>query len=330
MSRRRLVAGLLLALLLAPGTWLRTPPARPGPAVLRFVPLALPQDDGWPEGLQLSGGWQLAANDPGFGGFSALLLQADGRMRGFTDFGSTAQFPRPRPGTIRPQLAPLPPSPAIPYLPDVESAVQQPDGALWLGYENHNALRRIAPDGSSRVVRPAAMRNWGQNSGPEAMARLADGRFLVLAERGGDGLLFPGDPLEGRTPTRFRIAWPGDFRPTDMALLPDGRVLLLLRAIRWRLPPFATMLALADPAAIRAGRAWPVTPLAVIDDPAIAENYEGLAVEPAAAGALTLWLISDDNRSALQRSLLLRFSWQPHRQTAREGTPREPRESPQN
>ena len=39
----------------------------------------------------------------------------------------------------------------------------------------------------------------------------------------------------------------------------------------------------------------------------LAENYEGLAVEPGAGGRLTLWLVSDDNNMRFQRTLLLRL-----------------------
>ena len=110
---------------------------------------------------------------------------------------------------------------------------------------------------------------------------------------------------------------------TDMVALPDGRVLVLLRLLTWSFPPFASMLAVGDPAAIRPGEVWELIPLAVINQSDLRENYEGLAVEPAAEdGALTIWLISDSNRSALQRTLLLKLRWQT--KTAREGNLREP------
>ena len=42
------------------------------------------------------------------------------------------------------------------------------------------------------------------------------------------------------------------------------------------------------------------------------ENFEGLAVVPGQRGGVVLWLISDDNQSAFQRTLLLKLLWRPN------------------
>jgi hypothetical protein len=92
--------------------------------------------------------------------------------------------------------------------------------------------------------------------------------------------------------------------------LPDGRALILLRKVLWGIPPhFAGKLMLADPATIRAGKAWRAEPLADLASPLPSDNFEGLAVAPAGDGGTTLWLISDDNDSIAQRTLLLRLRW---------------------
>jgi len=326
MRWRRLVALGLLAVLIAPGTWLRSAPVTDPGSTLRFAPLAAETPDGWPQGLTLRAAWHLDSTSPNFGGFSALLHEPDGSFRGFTDFGMTSDIPRPTDGPVEVAVEFLPPDPRITAIPDVESAVyHRASDTLWLGYENHNAIRRIDADGTSSVTKPAQMRHWGKNSGAEAMARLADGRFLLLGERNHEGLLFAADPLREEPALAFRVSAPEDYSPTDMALLPDGRVLVLLRALRWRLPPFASMLALGDPATIRAGETWVLEPFAALDTPGLHENYEGLAVAPEPDGSLAIWLISDDNRSALQRTLLLELHWQgADMETARQGNPRAP------
>jgi hypothetical protein len=94
-------------------------------------------------------------------------------------------------------------------------------------------------------------------------------------------------------------------------------VLILLRRIDvfpWL--RLTSRLVIADPAAIVPGEAWPWRPLAEIRPPLPAENYEGLAVEPRADGELRLWLISDDNGAAIQRTLLLALDWNPRAQAA--------------
>src|SRR5690606_34492929 len=96
-------------------------------------------------------------------------------------------------------------------------------GRLWAAYENSNLIERRGPAGAVERVRPAAMQDWPSNAGPEAMVRLADGRFVVLSEGRAswmstvtDGLLFPGDPVDGAEPVRFRFAPPRGSRPVDM------------------------------------------------------------------------------------------------------------------
>jgi hypothetical protein len=172
------------------------------------------------------------------------------------------------------------------------------------------------------------MRDWPANTGPEAMVRLSDGRFIVLSESPGTwfgrstpGLLFPGDPIDGARPLRFQFNPPDGFRPVDMAQLPDGRVLILVRRVEWGLPPsFAARLVVADPKQIAAGKAWRGELVVEITAPMPAENFEGLAVMPGQRGQVVVWLISDDNQSSFQRTLLLKLLWRPNekaRETSR-------------
>jgi hypothetical protein len=319
MRRARLAAIAALALLIAPGHWWRSPVVADTTNAVRFARLPVTTPEDWPDGLTIEQAWHLDAANTAFAGFSALALDGEG-FTAFSDFGGTARFPRPAGQILRLPVTPLPRSAAIAYTPDVEAAAHDPaSGTTWVAYEFHNAIRRIDRAGKSTFARPAQLRQLGLNSGIEAMARLPDGRFLMLSERSQQGFLFAGDPVEGGAPLAFHVEPHGEYRPTDMAALPGGRVLVLLRALEWGIPPFASMLAVGDPAAIRAGEVWALEPLAVIDQPGLRENYEGLAVETAPDGALILWLISDNNRSALQRTLLLKLRWET--QTAREANP---------
>ena len=174
------------------------------------------------------------------------------------------------------------------------------------------------------------MRGWPGNAGPEAMARLADGRFIVLSEdpprwfgRARAGLLFSDDPVEGAEAVEFEFRAPEGYAPSDLALLPDGRVLILARRVEWGLPPgFSNKLLVADPAEVRAGKPWPWRELA--DLSALpSDNYEGLAIEAAMGGAVTLWLISDDNHATFQRTLLAKLAWRPNEKAR--GASRAPR-----
>lgn len=328
---RRLLAILLVAVALSPGLFWRDAPAeRHGPQPLRIKALPLPIGARFGAGLTLAGGWRLDSRSEDFGGYSALLTLPDEALMALSDRGRLLRFdPWSAPTMVRnPMMEPVGGADGRDKrLFDIEAATRDPQsGTVWLAYEGRNSIVRFGPAlGESAEARPPAMRDWPSNGGPEAMVRLSDGRFIVLSETAdgwqrsvSEGMLFDGDPVAGAAPRRFRFVPPAGFRPTDMAQLPDGRAVILLRKIAFGLPPrLASRLVLADPAAIKEGAEWAWQALAAIADPLPRENYEGLAVEPRANGTVRLWLIADDNNAALQRTLLLALDWVPQTKKAR-------------
>jgi hypothetical protein len=316
-----LLAVLVVVICLSPGLFWRDAGARlQGPQPLTIRPLALPENGRLAPGLTVAGVWRLDSSSEDFGGYSALLTLPGGELLALSDRGRLLRFSPPdmRPST--PRMRPIGAADdRDKRLFDIESATRDPaSGAIWLGYEGRNAIRRFdAGLTAYREVRPVEMRRWPSNRGPESLLRLRDGRFIVLSEALGagqppfsEGLLFPGDPIEGAAATVFRFAPPAGFRPTDIAQLPDGRVVILLRRLVLAWPPVSSRLVVADPRSIRSGEAWRWRALAEISAPLPNENYEGLAIEPRADGAVRLWLISDNNSSVLlQRTLLLALDW---------------------
>src|SRR5690606_37216783 len=104
----------------------------------------------------------------------------------------------------------------------------------------------------------------------------------------------------------------GDTRldPSDAATAGD-RLLVLERGVSlltgWRVRIVAVPTAeiAGDPLQVPRGRV-----LATISG-AIGENYEALAMRPEGDGSFELVLVSDDNFSPLQRTLLLELRWRP-------------------
>ena len=266
--------------------------------------------------FDLTGAWVMTSRYSGFGGYSALLPLPGQRLMAISDSGRVLTFSPPG----APQVAPtrgtvLPEARRRKFDVDVEAATRDPvTGTIWLAREYLNAISRHDPRFRSMVnVRPAAMRDWGDNSGPEALVRLADGRFVTLREgftgtfewRRHAALMFAGDPVKGALPVRFSFDGSSGFSPVDMAQLPDGRVLILMRRLTWPLPlRFAGRILVADPAEIRAGGAWRAREVARLEAPLPVDNFEGMAIEPRADGRVTVWLISDKNAAATQRTLL--------------------------
>jgi hypothetical protein len=323
---RRILAILVVALALAPGLLWRDPPVthhRPQPLTLRPLPLPVGGVQ-LAAGVTLSAGWELDSRDEAFGGYSALLTLPHGALLALSDRGRFLRFNPAHPRSPRPVMGAVGAADDSDKRRfDIEAATRHPaSGTIWLGYEGRNSINRT--DGALRAldeVRPPQMQSWPTNRGPEALVRLGDGRFVVLSEAVDEGLLFPGDPVDGAEPSEFRFVPPPGFRPTDMALLPDGRVVILLRRLQLWLPPRLTSrLVVADPATITPGETWAWQPLAEIAAPLPAENYEGLAVGAIGAGAVRLWLIADDNSAVMQRTLLLALDWRLPTKKARGST----------
>lgn len=341
---RRLIALALLVVALAPGTWLReTLPPPSSAQSLHFAPVRLPVPAEIRSRLgafRLEAVWRLTSPNSDFGGYSALLHMPDGRFLAISDRGYWLRFSSPDAVTRAPPRfgSTGNDNPLLKADRDSESATRNPRGdTIWIGWESSNAITRH--DAALRLegrVRPPAMRDWGGNTGPEAMAMLADGRFLVLCE-GYDGtfenrrhraLAFAGDPLTSPPPLRFTFEGPEGFMPTDMAQLPDGRVLVLMRRLLWPFPiRFDGRIVIVDPTEIRRGGVLRAQVVARLESPLPVDNFEGIAITPGAGGQVNVWIISDDNNAATQRTLLWKMAVDPAklpgaRKKAREKPPR--------
>jgi hypothetical protein len=318
---RRLILLLLVALVLAPGTWLRTRTGVPNESQrLEIVPVEFPAGARRGE-VSVEGVWRLASPNSYFGSYSGLVALGPNDLLAVSDKGGWLRFSPPgSPGSARfggLERAVLRNKRAV----DAEAVAFDPENRqVWVAYEVTNSIERSGLSMRDAVsITPPAMANWPVTSGPEAMTRLPDGRFIVLGEgspdwfgKGYPGLLFAGDPVEGTEVIRFGFDPASGFRPTDMTALPDGRVLILMRRIENVLPPrFSARIALADPATIRAGESWPATDIATLGTDLPDDNFEGLAAIPQPDGSFILWLISDDNGAALQDTLLYRLRWDP-------------------
>ena len=321
----RIFRWLLLVVVVAglgPGLLWRTPTGlRSDGAAISVTPIA--ERAGVVGELPLTGAWELASAHGWFGGFSALVADGRGLIAG-SDRGwllaidLSGPAPRAVPESFR--FVGRRANPRDEVL-DLESLARDPaDGTLWAGFEGFNQIERFAPDGTRAFRSPPEMARWSHNSGVETMERLADGRFVAIAEgpeRGGKALhralLFACDPVEPQTATAFRFAsWPG-YDPVDATQLPDGRVLILLRRVEYASPArFDTAIAIADPAAIRAGKPWRGRIIQRLSGGVFADNFEGIAFVPDASNPSrgAVWVIADDNFSAFQKSVLVRFDWE--------------------
>lgn len=275
---------------------------------------------GWPRRigrLEPVGAVSLSAEDPAFGGFSALALW-HGQAILLSDGGTFVRLAI-HGGMVRTlATGTLPGGPGTGWSKldrDSESlAVDPATGTLFVGFERANVVFRYAP-GFARWEAwraPAAMRLWRDNSGAESLVRLPDGRFVALSENGDwekrewPALLFADDPADRATRVaRFRYRPPRRVVPTDATALPNGDLLVLHR--RWDKPlRFTARVARVPAASLRAGALAVAEEIAAFPPALLGENAEGIAV--AREGDATMvWIVTDNDGYFWRKTILAKF-----------------------
>ncbi len=269
--------------------------------------------------LTFLNGWELRSDNSDFGGISALVVREPNRFLAVSDAGTLIGFTIGDSNGLEDSfIAALPGA----YGEDADyrdrdsegMAIDPATGRLWVSYEARHAIRRFPPslsriDGSRKLTQT---QDWESNGGVEAIVRLPDGRFLIFSEthqrRDGSNssFLFSGDPIEaGSRMSEFGYRAPAGYRPTDASLLPDGRILVLNRRIGFP-NGFTAKLVLLDPAKIGKDETVLGETLATLAPPLLVDNMEGLAVANE-GGRIIVWMISDNNFNAFQRTLLMKF-----------------------
>jgi hypothetical protein len=290
-----------------------------GEAELTYTPVQLAADDPGRRDvgrLHFLGGWELASPDRRFGGLSGLRIDGNEAIA-VSDAGMVLTFPLPGASAApRVRFLPVEQGPG----PERRRTTRDTEGLwlegnrLWLTFERQNAVWRYdrATMRAETGAQPAPMYGWRGNSGAEAIARFANGRFLVLEEGRDNGstastaLVFNGDPaVPGTLWMRLTYRRPAGYRATDAAPLPDGRVLILNRAlIGLRL---SAKLVVADVRGLRPGGTLAGQEVATLAAPLVVDNMEGVAVTRE-SGRTIVWLVSDDDfMRVFRHTLLLKF-----------------------
>jgi hypothetical protein len=276
--------------------------------------------------LECRGGLELSSSDQRFGGLSGLLVSADGRRlvavsdRGYLielglAYDGEGRLTGIGEGTIEPLRGPK--GGSLAGLPGgnaealARGARDSRDGAgtgaapTIIAFEGRPRLLSYPAKGGppTPLPSPPGLDMAPPNEGIEALTRLPNGRLLALTEglRDGGGLAgWLGGPAGWS-----RLVWRTDagFRPTGAATLPNGGVLVLERRI---LPPAARIRLLA---------AEDIQSKATLDGKEIArfegtvtfDNMEGIDTRQSENGETLVFVVSDDNYSFLQRTLLLMF-----------------------
>ncbi|MEI6486298.1 MAG: esterase-like activity of phytase family protein [Sphingomonadales bacterium] len=310
-------AALLLASFWVLWAELRPPPtgAAPPRHAIRIASQALPGAGTRIGPFRLVGAAALTSPDPAFGGLSGLAALPDGRLLAITDAGDWVVL---TPGRVGAAPVGALGSIAMPGRDkadrDAEAVVLTPDGRTRVSLEQQHRILSFAGHGppvtpvGAPLFRTDAMA-WPPNGGGESLAALPDGSLVWISEnaRSADGALTALLITAGGTRS-IGIAALDGFSPTDAVAVDAAHLLLLHR--RYNGVESAAALSLVDLSPVLAGGSgaparllarwgkgdgWPI------------DNMEGLALVRRPGTAPLLYLVSDNNFSPAQRTLLLRL-----------------------
>ena len=278
--------------------------------------------------LEYRSGLVLTSPFPRFGGLSGLRLDAKGeRFISFSDrghwfTGRIVYDGRAMTGLADVESAPMlgPDGKPITARGWYDSESIAIDGSLvYIGLERVNKVLRFDfSKGFTRargevVPLPKAASRLPNNKGLEALVFVPKGQplagtLIAMSERGldanGNLVAFL---VGGPTPGQFSVRRTDDFDISDAVLLPAGDLLILERKFSW-LSGIGIR--------IRSIPLTSVAPNALIDGPSIFEanlanevdNMEGIDAHITEQGEIVLTMVSDDNFSMIQRTLLLQFT----------------------
>jgi len=312
-------------LLAALALFMSTPASGAGEAiVVEASPVTLNPDDPSQDGvgpLAFRGGLVLRSADRRFGGVSDLVVSADRRrLAAVSDEGSflTARLIYDRRGFLSgigaAVLRSLRDTLGKPLEgkehQDAESLAQMADGSFLVGFERWHRIWRYpdGPGGRAEVVDPPqGLDGSPDNGGLETLVPLGGDLVLALTEQKVKDGVVEGWLRRRRRwdPIGFRAE--GLLRPSAGCRLPSGDLLVLERHYS-REAGHTARLRRVPAAAIVPGAVLEGTVLATLTRPLTLDNFEGLACRAGEGGETLLYLLSDDNFGADQKTLLLMFA----------------------
>jgi TPR repeat protein len=244
----------------------------------------------------------VSTTDNGYLLTARLRLDSDGRLIGL-DGANISSLLRPDGRVIR----------ADERWRDAEAVERLADGRFVVGFEGWHRLwrYRMSPGQLSGAAEPLPLpwrfQDMPTNGGVEALAPLPDGRLLLFSEEfldsSGDLIGWLWDE-SGSEEVRYVVD--ENYRPTDLAALPNGDFLVLERSAGLLGVRGSRLMRLRADTIISQERLYGEE-IARLAPPLTVENFEGLAVAPAKNGDIVIYLLSDDNSNFFQRTLLMQF-----------------------
>ncbi|MEE2691637.1 MAG: esterase-like activity of phytase family protein [Pseudomonadota bacterium] len=268
------------------------------------------------------GGAVLTSSDPAFGGFSGIVVSEDGaQLTAISDRGQWLEAALDYDADGRLAGAHAGRMSAITdkdgvvlagSIADAESLSLSGDGRLFVSFEREHRIDAYRIDDEGKIVFDFRFAEFNEdappyNDGVESVTVLDDG-VLALSEKpfasGANGFFFT--PDGPRLPVRYSDK--KDYAVTEAARL-DGDLFILERAFSRLKGVRARLLRAPLPSA--GDLAMKADLLAQLSPPFVVDNMEGLDVRRGPHGETLLYVMSDDNFSSRQKTILLLFEVAP-------------------
>jgi len=278
--------------------------------------------------LTFLGGLELTSKDENFGGFSGLRIEPESsRLYAVSDAGHwlTAILTRDEEGRLsgvsQTDLSCVCRANGKPYgskhWSDAE-ALEINGNRAFIAFERLNRINgydltsehRLGPP--AQITRSFKSLNIDYADGLEALAlapasSVHAGKFIAISEQSlnsdGNNRAFIADQT---ALDEFAIKRTDDFSPTDAAFLPDGDLVIMERRIGLSVGVAIRIRRLAA-ADIRPGATLEGETLMQAGLTSRIDNMEGITAWRDETGATRIMILSDDNYTRLQRTLLLEF-----------------------
>jgi hypothetical protein len=308
---------------------------KPIPIAVTAIPIDFDRDD--PRRKQFGrlifrSGLNLYAKSRHFGGFSGLVIDPSGdSILAVSDAGIWMRADltyngRYLKGLSNTTLGPVLGANGKPLKSDAErdsealalASGDTHNGSAYLGFE---VKHRIAiypftsnsfglPKGT--VPLPAGAKRMRSNQGIEALTAITTGRLagtlVVFSERltgkGGD---LQGWLIGGSTPGPILLKRLAGFDVTDAAALPDGGIVILERRFRYS-EGVQLRIRRVSQSELKPGVLIKGEVLLEANDALNIDNMEAIAAHRAASRETVITLMSDDNFSPFQRTLIMQFA----------------------
>lgn len=276
--------------------------------------------------LEYMAGFALDSTAPEWGGYSGMVMAPDGSsLVAVSDVGHWLKLELKHDaagkligvGTAR--LEPLLDEAGKPVAgkewSDAEEIALTSDGQFVVSFERRHRVWRYAsvdgvPSGAARPVPlPKAVASLPANAGIEALAAQEPEHLWVLAE---------GDPdpswgsrgwiVEGQKQIEFTVERSDGFEPTAFGQTPPPMPMVLLERRYTEADGPAARISMVSRTVSKRHARFAGYTLAVLRRPMTVDNFEAMALRRAEQGAVVyVYLLSDDNQSDTQRTLLLQF-----------------------